>query len=320
MDQNQYKSLKYSAGFRQINNPGYIRIDGEGQIDFLQRQSTNDLKKLSDRNAIITVLTSPIAKILDILTVFYEDSKNQTISLFCLPGRSEQTTKFLQSKIFFMDKVVVHNLSDQFCHFELEGPLVEEYLGQAGIPIMNPKNDISIDGIGFRIFRNQFRQKSSFLLVAPIQFESTIQNFLIQHKIHQVADEVFDILRIEAGIPPINQELLEDYTPLEMKLDQFVASNKGCYTGQEILARQITYDKVTRKLSILKLPIVVNTGNTVLFESKQVGNILASAVSPEHGPIALAVLRRPHFEVNSQVLVQTEEDLIPAAVVESPSE
>jgi folate-binding Fe-S cluster repair protein YgfZ len=78
---------------------------------------------------------------------------------------------------------------------------------------------------------------------------------------------------------------------------------KGCYTGQEVIARQINYDKIARRLVGLRLDAPVSAGATVLVEGRSAGEVTSAALSPRCGPIALAVLRRPHFAPGTPVSV-----------------
>jgi folate-binding protein YgfZ len=106
---------------------------------------------------------------------------------------------------------------------------------------------------------------------------------------------------MEAGVPGPGAEISEAYTPLEAGLAHLVADNKGCYTGQEVLARQTTYDKVTRRLAGIKLKALVAPGAEVLAAGKPAGVITSAGSSPRFGPVALAILRRPHHEPGTSV-------------------
>jgi tRNA-modifying protein YgfZ len=319
IDDPLYASVKRTAGFRAIPAPGYIRITGEGQIDFLNRQTTNDLNLLTPDSAVVTVLTSPTAKILDVLTVFFEDrSQEQSLGVLCLPGRAARTTRFLNTRIFFMDRVVVEDVSNQFCSFEITGPLAGSYLGATGYTTGQTLQVLSFGEDRLRILHKSGPLGEAFQLVAPVEAAPRIQERLINAGIQLISDSLYEILRIEAGLPSADQELNEEYTPLEMKLDPYIANNKGCYTGQEIIARQLTYDKVTRKLTGLRLKSAVEPGSPVYIEAKHLGDVTSFAHSPEHGFIALAVLKRPFLENGTQVSIKKESDILPAWVAELP--
>ena len=98
--------------------------------------------------------------------------------------------------------------------------------------------------------------------------------------------------RVELGRPAAGAEMVEEYSPLEAGLAWACAENKGCYTGQEIIARQITYDKVTKTLVGLRLPLLF--GSDVLARDAA-GTVTSVAYSPAlDAPVALAIVKRPY--------------------------
>jgi tRNA-modifying protein YgfZ len=124
---------------------------------------------------------------------------------------------------------------------------------------------------------------------------------------HLLTPGDYEIWRVEQGLPGPHGELIEDFTPLEAALSEAVSSEKGCYTGQEIIARQITYDKVTRGLVGLRLRGPAASGDSVEVEGKRAGAITSAVESPLLGPIALAVLKRPHNVPGTPVTVIHDE-------------
>ena len=113
----------------------------------------------------------------------------------------------------------------------------------------------------------------------------------------------------------------EAYTPLEVGLQAAISDSKGCYTGQEIIARQITYDKVTQQLRILRMEKPLEPGAQVRVEGKKAGVLTSAAESPQFGPVGLAVLKRPHHEIGTLVELETVDGtLVAARVVQPPLE
>ena len=95
-----------------------------------------------------------------------------------------------------------------------------------------------------------------------------------------------------------------EYSPLEAGLAWACAENKGCYTGQEIIARQVTYDKVTRVLVGLRSAALLAPGADVLAAGRAVGSVTSAAFSPAlQTPVALAILKRPAHEPGTVVTV-----------------
>lgn len=292
----------------QIDQPGYLRISGEDQQTFLQRQTTNDLKLLSSDNLLITVLTSPTGRILDILTIFQEEEQ---LGVLTLPGLRSKTIEFLRNRIFFMDKVSVEDASQDVAVIELLGPRIAELIRHFGFQKPFEKIDqvqsIIIDGIQIRYLSQSF---SGQRLIIPRENVEDMLDAILDFGGTPLSSAAFEVLRVERGIPAAGHELVEKYTPLETGYQWAVSESKGCYTGQEVLARQITYDKITRQLVGLKLEEIKNPGDKLwsLEDGKQVGEITSSASSPNHGPIALGILKRPLDQEGTEVRVGNKID------------
>lgn len=316
IDTDTYKTLKNGSGFIQIQEPGYLQIKGADRVSFLQRQSTNDVQLTANNRSVPTVLTSSTARILDVLTCFNEpgDHQDPDLCVLTLPGRGETTLPYLRSRIFFMDKVEILDISQSYAQFDIFGPETESLLTKAGVLTgtewahmpqrLSLRDD---DETIFILIPPQGVFGLGCRLIVPIDRSAVLESWLISSGIIRVEPNVYELLRIEAGLPGEKTELTEDYTPLEAQLGSLVSDTKGCYTGQEIIARQITYDKVTRKLTGLKLNKEASPGSAVFVEGKNIGRITSSVISPSHGPIGLAVLKRPFFDPGTQVSIQSED-------------
>jgi tRNA-modifying protein YgfZ len=105
--------------------------------------------------------------------------------------------------------------------------------------------------------------------------------------------EAAECVRIEAGRPRHGVDFDADTIPQEAGLNERAVSfTKGCYVGQETVARLHYKGKPNRHLRGLKLSEPGQTGDIVTFGDREVGRLGSTAVSPIHGPIALAVIRR----------------------------
>jgi folate-binding protein YgfZ len=127
---------------------------------------------------------------------------------------------------------------------------------------------------------------------------------------------VAECLRIEAGRPRLGFELGDDVIPQEAALnDRAISFTKGCYVGQETVARLYYKGKPNRHLRGLRLSAPAERGQHVVAGEREVGRIGSTCVSPTHGPIALALLRR---EVGAGDSVQVGDGGAVAEVVELP--
>jgi folate-binding protein YgfZ len=134
--------------------------------------------------------------------------------------------------------------------------------------------------------------------------------------VEEVAETAAECLRIEAGRPRLGLDMGGDTIPQEAGLNaRAVSFTKGCYVGQETVARLHYKGKPNRHLRGMRLSEPASKGDPILASGKQVGAVGSACVSPVHGPIALAIVRR-EAGVGETVLVGEAE--APAEVVELP--
>jgi folate-binding protein YgfZ len=303
--------------YYRIESSSYLQLSGPDRIDFLQRQSTNDLRKLEPGQVIQTVLTSPTARILDVLYAF---ASGEDLHIIPLPGHAAQTAKFLKSKIFFMDKVEVTDLSEAYTQIDVFGPTAVQTLDEAGfgaLPEIGQSTEDEIAGTAVRVLGLAgLTSAVTYRLVIPEAAGEQVIEQLQASGVAPVSRDTFEVLRIEAGLPGPEGELTEDYTPLEANLSAAISDAKGCYTGQEVLARQVNYDKITRALVKLRLVENVETGAKIYAADKNVGTLTSTAQSPGQGAIALGIIKRPYNNTGTEVQIAGANGKIQAFVEE----
>ena len=297
---------------------GYLEIGGADRAAFLQRQTTNDIRLLEPGYALATVLTSPTAHILDLLWLL-EDG--ETIVAVTLPGRGPATARFLRGRIFFMDRVAVRDASAEVATFELVGPRAPQILGRVSAmrwPAAGEVSSGTCANAPLRALGGAGLTGLGCLLLVSAEHAATVEDALQQAGATPLTTESYEALRIEVGRPGAAGELVEEYTPLEVGLRDAIADNKGCYTGQEVIARQLTYDKVARSLIGLRAAEPLAAGAQVWVGGRAAGVVTSAAISPRFGPIALAVARRPLPQPGDRVTVRAHEQEIAATVVALP--
>jgi folate-binding protein YgfZ len=129
--------------------------------------------------------------------------------------------------------------------------------------------------------------------------------------------EELEVLRVRAGIPRWGLDYGEDNLPQETGLESAISYTKGCYLGQEIVARVHYRGGVQRGLVGLRLVASTETGVELSFEDRPVGTLGTVVTDPELGWIALAIVHRRGAEVGTRLLLP---DGSPAEVVALPFE
>ncbi len=267
---------------------GRIEVSDADRLSFLHNQSTNDLKLRKPGEGCDTVFLTSTARTIDLATAYILD---ESVLLMVSPGMAEKIMSFLDRYIFFADKVKLTNVTDQTFAFSLLGSqshALLEKLGAAEI-IGQPYGThraFTIAGQDVRVAVGSGLVTEGYTLIAP----SNIQSALVEAGAVVISDRAWNYLRVEQGRPMPGHELTDDYNPLEAGLWHTISFNKGCYIGQETIARLDTYNGVKQQLWGVRLDQLAEVGATVTVEEAKVGT-LTSVVETQSGAIALAYIR-----------------------------
>ena len=284
-----YQALASGAALQPRPHFGVLLLGGRDRADFLQRMTTNDIARLQPGQAALTILTSPVARIDAVFSVL---CRQDDLLLLPSEGQADALRQRLQGQIFFMDKVTVTDESAQLRRLRLLGPVAGDLLLAAGLP-QPASDDQFLEEAGVSILRQERFDLPGYEIIGAVETLDALQERLISAGAVPLADRVsYEARRIELGRPRPGQELTDAFTPLEAGMAWVCAENKGCYTGQEIIARQLTYDKVTRALVRLRTELPLSEGASVRVNDRAVGTVTSSGYSPTAGPVALAVLKR----------------------------
>ena len=296
----EYQALASGSALQPRPNFGVLVLGNQDRTDFLQRMTTNDIARLQPGQAALTILTSPVARIDAVFSVL---CRQEDLLLLPSEGQADALRQRLQGQIFFMDKVTVSDESGNLCRLRLLGPSAGKSLLAAGLP-QPTSDDQFLEAEGVTVLRQERFDLPGYEIIAPVQMLDALQERLTRTGALPLADsDSFEARRIEQGRPLPGKELNDTFSPLETGMTWVCAENKGCYTGQEIIARQLTYDKVTRTLVSLRSERPLSEGASVTVNDRAVGTVTSSGYSPTAGQVALAVLKRPHNVEGVEVMV-----------------
>jgi folate-binding protein YgfZ len=140
-------------------------------------------------------------------------------------------------------------------------------------------------------------------LITTIDQQASLRKLLSAAGAVEISEAAAEIARVESGRPRLGAEMSESTMPAEAGIvERAVDFEKGCYIGQEPVARLHYRGKPNRRLRGLRLSAPAQPGATLQLEDREVGSIGTACVSPALGPIALAVVRR-EAEPGDTVLV-----------------
>jgi folate-binding protein YgfZ len=304
---------------------GRFKVTGRDRHAFLQRMSTQNLKDalVPGRTAASAFLTGK-GRIVDLAVL--GECGDWTLLLTSPPAQVEPGSKplaaFLRGYVL-ADDVVFTDLSAEGGAFRVTGPRAEEVLRSLGdIPVSALGGDrmagVLLSGIETTILAEAAGPRPSWLLLADAPavadlFEAAcgVAKALGGGPCGETAREA---VRVDDGIPEAGHEITEDFNPWEARLDAAISLTKGCYIGQEVVARLNTYDKVNKRLARLELvtggsslPAAWAPGSKLSFEGHDVGVLTSVAGDFVTGrPIALGLVKMSWLEEGTLLDVRPE--------------
>lgn len=308
-----YATLAEGAAWLPRPDAGVLQLSDVDRSDFLHRMTTNNINALQPGHSLITVLTSPTARIRFVFTVV---NRHDDLILLPAPGQTQTLSRHLRGQIFFMDKVKVADISEEVKRLRLTGPQASNALAGLGVEASGAGADAVLTQGDLQVVVQPHYDLPGYELVFPASRQADIVAALERGGAQAVTDPAaYEVRRVELGRPAVGAELTEDYNPLEVGLAWTCSETKGCYTGQEIIARQINYDRVTRSLVGLTAADLLTPGAAVVVDGRNMGQVTSAAYSIQlDAPIALAVVKRPANLPGTHAQV----DDTPAQVVSLP--
>lgn len=280
----QYRALREEAGVLRRDDLSLISVRGAEAAEFLQGQLTNDIEALEVGGGCYAALLDRKGKVqADARVLRIGDGEFLLITeRDCAPT----LVKHLGTYNVGRDAAVEQ--PDGWAVLSLAGPRSVQLIGPP-LGALESHREVAVDGTAARAVSTWI---GADLLVDAVDVEAMVAALLAAGA-EPIADEALEIARVEAGIPRVGREIGPTTIPQEAGINERAVSfTKGCYIGQETVARLHYKGKPNRQLRRLLLAEPAAAGAAVVAGDKQVGTIGTFALSPVRGPLALAVLRR----------------------------
>ncbi len=313
----EYETLNCGVGLRDLSPFGLIELKGTDASDFLHRISTNSLKEIEKDTVCRTIFTNEKGRILDSVGVInFGDSQ-------LLVGSSDHHKKIIQwlNKYIIADDVILMNVVGKYAFLELLGPQANSFMIMlCGNTIDSLEENririISTEGMNF--FLIKLREKNNqykYWIISDILNGETIISYMLKNKgaftFNIIGEEAYNVYRVEQGIPAAPNELNDFYNPHEAKLLDEVSFTKGCYIGQEVIARLDTYDKVQKCLTGVLFNETIDKESLLILyddENREAGIITSIVNSPKYKRnIGLAYIRKQYIKNDLQLTAKSEE-------------
>ncbi len=262
---------------------GRLTLTGGDRLKFLHNQTTNDFNRLSPGQGCEATVVNSTARTLDLITAYI---KPEEVWLITAPQRRAQLMTWFDRYIFFGDQVaLLDNTADTVC-LSVMGPNSTKLLQQLGLTtlpeVLNAHNDGQIAGLPVTVAYGDGLKAPGYTIIATAANGVALWQALTQAGAVPLGEQVWEQLRVQQGRPKPDAELTEDYNPLEAGLWHTVSFAKGCYIGQETIARLNTYNGVKQQLWGLQLSETVSVPTPILLAEQKVGT-LTSLVETSEG-------------------------------------
>jgi folate-binding protein YgfZ len=282
----EYRALTGGCGLIDRSERGKLALTGADTAEFLQGQVSNDVEALAPGRGCYAAFLTPKGKMLGDLRILHLGDE-----MFLDTERASLQELFNMIMRFKLGRdVELHKRTVQRGLLSLIGPEARAVAGAEGLgatehdsasaeiagrPVTLVSTDAGVDVICDSGHTEE--------VAAALQAAGAVP----------VSEAAAEIVRVESGRPRYGVDLDATVIPQEAGLNERAVSfTKGCYVGQETVARLFYRGKPNRRLRGLRLSYPAAPGDVLRLGEREVGRVGSSVVSPVHGPIALALVRR----------------------------
>ncbi|MBI2175014.1 MAG: aminomethyl transferase family protein [Candidatus Omnitrophica bacterium] len=323
----EYRCLRQNAGLIDYSTQALIEVRGKDRVDFLQRLLTNDIQRLKPQQGCNAALLTSSGKLISVVMALADP---QALWLLC-DLQSSETLLSVLNRYLFTENVELIAHERRQAVLALQGPesfQVLSHLLGTSVDLTESESHcfIASENISMRLIRHSLTGDKGLLCLVSAPEALTVWEYFLragsQRGLKAVGWQALQCARIEAGIPWFGKDMDEETILSETGLEKsLVSETKGCYVGQEIVARIGTYGSPSKKLMGLKLQteLVPDSKARILREGKEVGFITSSCYSPKlGGTIAMGYLNRESYTPQTSVQIEHAEKYLSATVVALP--
>ncbi len=291
----QYRLLREQAGLVERSDRGVLVVGGSEAAEFLQGQLTNDIEALGPNEGCYSALLDRKGHMQADMRVLCQEGPAKSESpadrrywIDTEPGATSAVRRHLDMYKIGRE-VELEDEPGKWAITSLIGPAAAQL---SGVPPVAPEHfhrPHERDGIELIAVATDLGVD----LISAAGDRDALHASLARDGIAEVSAEAAEILRVESGRPRFGAEMSAATIPQEAGINERAVSfTKGCYIGQETVARLHYKGKPNRHLRGLRLEAAASAGEPVSLDGREVGSVGTAVISPAEGPLALAILRR----------------------------
>lgn len=298
---------------RSLSGRGRLAVRGPDRKRFLHGMLSNDIKGLYPGEGCLALLLTVKAKLVADMTVYDCDAPDAEVLLEMEGAQRARVQDDLERHLISEDAQVVDRSTD-LDELGLYAPVAEELnlLLKATLTTLPRLSEFSHARIPYgedavRVCATRELGLPGYRVFAAPPTLARLREDLLARGAQPLSEDDAEILRIEAGVPRYGVDVDEERLPIEANLDRAVSYTKGCYLGQEPIARLSARGHVNRRLQGLRLSLkqgapLPERGAALHHGSRDSAGSITSAVrSPRHGAIALGYVHRTLWEPGTEL-------------------
>ena len=300
----EHKLVLEKAGIIDLSYFGKVKVFGEESEMFLNALLTNDIVPLKIGDSIYSALLDRKGKMLCDMWVIKE---NDSFILLTEPGMESKLLSILNDSVI-SEIVEFQDITDEFGLMGLygseSGQALMNWSSKIGEPVSGKIDELKLKtpGHGLALIRSTRLGCLGYDLVFSYSRADEIWSSLLSLGVKPFGLESFESIRIDAGVPRYGFDLSENNIPIEANLINAISYSKGCYIGQEVVARVSHIGQVNKRLAQIKLGTDNHGPGTKLFyEAKEVGSLTSIS-----GTTALGYIRREYASVGTKIQVKSD--------------
>jgi tRNA-modifying protein YgfZ len=292
----EYRALREGAGFIDRSDRGVLIVRGKDAAELLQGQLTNEIEALEPGEGCYAALLDRKGRMQADMRVLRLASGD--LWLDTEPHAGPVVARHLEMYKIGLE-VELEDASGSWAITSLIGPAAAEASGAGSLRPEHAQRDLERDGVEALAVATNL----GIDLITRAEKADALRELLAASNAVAVTEAAAEIVRVESGRPRFGKEMNERTIPAEAGINERAVSfTKGCYIGQETVARLHYKGKPNRHLRGLRLARPARDGDPVRRGDRDLGTVGTAVVSPAHGPIALAILRR-EVEPGDEVVV-----------------
>ena len=320
----EHLAVRRGVGIMDLSQRGKIRVTGEDRVKWLQSVISNDILSLTPGQGIYSAFLTHKGKIISYFRVY---QLGEALMLEDVGEVGDTTFSALRKFLLYGTKAKMENCAESWGLLLVSGPktltLIKDALG-VELSSLKPLSFVSleINGHSALLIRTEETGEIDIAVLIPAEGLTVAWDRLWTigqpMGLKPFGTEALETLRMEAGIPKTGPDLNDTLVPPEANLEGKAFSlTKGCYPGQEVVARMDTYGSVRRRLVGLLLadPVVPPKGAKLFSGDREVGWVSSAVHSPSLGKaIAFGFPLRDFTKPGTELAVEIDGQRKPATV------